>query len=100
MIPNALTRTQSAGTGQTSSAGGALNDPLGVSLRGDSLFVANGDDGNIVQIDVRTGKQVDVDLVDSSGGPPPGSGALFGLWAASGGVYFVDDATNTFNLLH
>jgi hypothetical protein len=39
-------------------------------------------------------------LVDNSGGPPPGAGALFGLIAVTDGVYFVDDATNTFNLLH
>lgn len=32
---------------------------------------------------------------------PPGAGALFGLWAFDGNnIYFVDDATNTFNLLH
>ena len=99
-IPNALFRTQIAGTGRTVFAGGALNDPLGISLAGHNLFVANGDDGNMVQVNVRTGKQADVELVDSSGGPPPGSGALFGLWALPGEVFFVDDATNTFNLLH
>jgi DNA-binding beta-propeller fold protein YncE len=99
-IPNALFRSQIAGTGRTVSAGGALNDPLGVSLIGHDLFVANGNDGNIVEVNIRTGWQVDVDLVDSSGGPPPGAGALFGLWALKGEVYFVDDATNTFNLLH
>jgi len=100
-IPNALVRTQIAGTGSTISMGGALNDPLGVSLSGRYLFVANGDDGNIVEVNTTSGRQVDVILVDSSGGPPPGAGALFGLWALrSGEVYFVDDATNTFNLLH
>src|SRR5580704_8446718 len=76
------------------------NALLGVSLVGSNLYVANGNDGNIVQVNIRNGKQVDVDLVDSSGGPPPGAGALFGLWALRGEVYFVDDATNTFNLLH
>ena len=99
-ITNALTRSKKDGTGVTVSAGGALNDPLGISLVGNDLFVANGDDGNIVEVDIRTGAQMDVDLVDSSGGPPPGSGALFGLWALDDRVYFVDDATNTFNLLH
>jgi hypothetical protein len=99
-IPNALVRTHAAGTGTTVSSGGALNDPLGISLIGHNLFVANGDDGNMIDINVRNGRQVDVDLVDASGGPPPGSGALFGLWALQGEVYFVDDATNTFNLLH
>lgn len=100
-IPRALGRTQTAGTGITVSLGGALNDPLGVSLVGRDLFVANGDDGNIVEVDTKTGQQIDVTLVDGSGGPPPGSGALFGLWGVSNKeVYFVDDATNTFNLLH
>jgi hypothetical protein len=99
-ISNALFRTQVAGTGRTVSVGAALNDPLGVSLVRNDLFVANGNDGNIVEVNVRTGQQVDVDLVDSSGGPPAGAGALFGLWALKGEVFFVDDATNTFNLLH
>jgi DNA-binding beta-propeller fold protein YncE len=100
VIHNSLVRTKPTWKGVTVSKGGAFNDPLGVSLVGRNLFVANGDDGNIIQVDVSTGKQVDVDLVDASGGPPPGSGALFGLWAMNGGVYFVDDATNTLNLLH
>lgn len=100
-ISHALDRTQIAGTGWTVSMGGVLNDPLGVSLVGDDLFVANGDDGKLVEVNVKTGRQVDGDLVDNSGGPPPGAGALFGLWAlGNGDVYFVDDATNTFNLLH
>jgi hypothetical protein len=100
-IPNALFRRDSAGTGATVSEGGALNDPLGLALTPDHHIVsANGDDGNIVETDPRTGKQVATKLVDNSGGPPPGAGALFGLAADSEGVYFVDDATNTFNLLH
>jgi DNA-binding beta-propeller fold protein YncE len=99
-IPNALFRMQVAGTGTTISSGGTLNDPLGVSLSGQNLFVANGNDGNITEVNVKSRRQVDVDLVDSSGGPPPGAGALFGLWALPGEIYFVDDATNTFNLLH
>lgn len=99
-IPNALVRKHPAGTGNTVSANGALNDPLGLSLIGRDLFVANGDDGNLIEINVKTGRQVDVDLVDASGGPPPGTGALFGLWALNREVFFVDDATNTFNLLH
>ena len=76
-----------------------MNDPLGLSLNGHHLFTANGDDGNIIEFNTITGKQVDIDLVDASGGPPPGSGALFGLCATNKGVYFVDDATNTFNFL-
>jgi hypothetical protein len=100
-IPNALFRFRSAGTGFTVSEGGALNDPLGLVLAPNHhILSANGDDGNIVETNPRTGKQVAVKLVDNTGGPPPGSGALFGLIAGSDGVYFVDDASNTFDLLH
>ena len=39
--------------------------------------------------------------LDTSGSPA-GSGALFGLAVAphAAGVYYVDDATNTLNMLH
>lgn len=42
-------------------------------------------------------------VLNSTGSPPPGgAGALFGLAVAphGEGVYFVDDNTNTLNLLH
>jgi hypothetical protein len=38
-------------------------------------------------------------LLDNTG-TPPGAGTLFGLAFASEGLYFVDDGTNTLNLLH
>jgi DNA-binding beta-propeller fold protein YncE len=99
-IPNALFRLFSAGPGLTVSSGGALNDPLGLTIAPNhNLIAANGDDGNLVEINPSTRQQVATNLVDNSGNPP-GSGALFGLTATSAGVYFVDDATNTFNLLH
>ncbi len=100
-VPNALFREDSAKTGFTVSEGGALNDPLGLSFTPNHhLVTANGDDGNLVEVNPENGKQVAVVLVDNTGGPPPGAGALFGLIAVSDGVYFVDDASNTFNLLH
>ena len=99
-IPNALFRFFSAGAGITVSSGGSLNDPLGLTIAPNhDLIAANGDDGNLVEINPFTRQQVATNLVDSSGSPP-GSGALFGLLATPAGVYFVDDATNTFNLLH
>ncbi|HEY4009143.1 MAG TPA: hypothetical protein VGM11_03250 [Acidobacteriaceae bacterium] len=99
-IPNALFRFFSAGTGVTVSSGGSLNDPLGLTIAPNhDVIVANGDDGNLVEINPSTGQQVATKLVDSSGSPP-GSGALFGLVATAAGVHFVDDATNTFELLH
>jgi DNA-binding beta-propeller fold protein YncE len=100
-IPGALFRADSAGIGRTVSAGGFLNDPLGLAVTRDhNLIAANGNDGNLVEINPFRNKQVAEKLVDNTGGPPPGAGALFGLIATHEGVYFVDDASNTFNLLH
>ena len=101
-IPNALQRSTASG-GLTVSAGGALNDPLGLTTapNGDILTV-NGGDGNIVETTQR-GAQVAVKTIDTTAAPPgaAGNGALFGVAipADRGGVYFVDDATNTLNIL-
>jgi hypothetical protein len=99
-IPAALTRFSSAGRGFTLSSGGVLNAPLGLVIapNGDVLTV-NGGNGRIIEI-APTGAQVAWKLIDHSGSPP-GSGALFGLAVKPGhdAVYYVDDATNTFNLL-
>lgn len=97
-IPRPLFRTASAGTGNTVSQGGALNDPLGLTrAENGDLIAANGDDGNLVEV-TPDGQQVATMLVDSSGNPP-GAGALFGLAAVGDMLYFVDDATNTLNIL-
>jgi hypothetical protein len=99
-IPAALTRSSSAGRGFTLSSGGVLNAPLGLVIapNGDVLTV-NGGNGRIVEI-APSSAQVAWKLIDHSGSPP-GSGALFGLAVKPGhdAVYYVDDATNTFNLL-
>jgi len=72
-IHHALIRKTSGRTGRTVSKGGALNDPLGMSLSPNGhILTANGDDGKIVETDPRNGRQVAVKLVDNSGGPPPG----------------------------
>ena len=100
-IPNALLRARSDGTGQTVSRNGALKGPLGVAIapNGDVLAV-NSLNGNLVEI-TPNGSQVAVKKLDTSGSPA-GAGALFGLAVAphGDGVYFVDDATNTLDLLH
>jgi len=108
-IPAAPFRLTSAGTGQTVTSGGVLNTPLGLTVapNGDVLTV-NGADGNIVET-TPGGKQVAKFLLDNSvpspqttPPTPPGAGALFGLAVApdGNGVYYVDDATNTFDLFH
>jgi DNA-binding beta-propeller fold protein YncE len=98
-IDNALFRFHSDGTGRTVTQNGSLNAPLGLVLAPDGhILTVNGGDGNIVET-TPGGKQIATDLLDSSG-TPPGAGALFGLVAVRNGVYFVDDATNNFNLFH
>ena len=102
-IGGALTRTTAVG-GTTVSSGGALNDPLGLAMapNGDILS-ANGGDGNLVET-TPAGGQVAIKMLDDSPAPPGanGNGTLFGLAVVpgGGGVYFVDDGTNTLNLLH
>lgn len=102
-LPHALTRSTSAGTGYTVSTGGALNGPLGLTIapNGDVLTV-NSNDGFIVETTPR-GKQIQQELLDSTGAPPApgGAGCLFGLALIprEAGVYFVDDCDNTLKTL-
>ena len=88
----------------TVTTGGAVNDPLGLAIapNGD-ILTTNGGDGNLVET-MPDGTQVAVKMLDTSPAPPGpnGNGTLFGLAVVPGGsgVYFVDDGTNTLNLLH
>ncbi len=100
-IPNAVLRLSSAGTGFTVSSGGALNGPLGLAIAPNgNVLTVNSGDGNIVET-TPGGTQVAKVTLDTSGSPA-GAGALFGLAVTpqNNGVYFVDDANNTLNLLH
>jgi len=100
VIADALERTSPAGTGRTLSSGGTLNNPLGlVVTAGGEVLTVNGGDGNVTEINPG-GRQVAHAQLDSSGSPP-GAGALFGLvFDPAHGLWYVDDATNTLNLLH
>jgi hypothetical protein len=96
-IPQPFTREVSAGTGTVVSSGGWLNDPLGLAVGGGGNIIAlNGNNGYEVVI-TPSGKQISKFLLDDSGSPP-GAGALFGLAIVGEQIYYVDDATNTFNL--
>jgi hypothetical protein len=100
-IPNALFRRHSAGTGQTVSENGAIAGPLGVAIApGGDILTVNSLNGKLVET-TPGGRQIHVKMLDTSGSPA-GAGALFGLAVApyDNGVYFVDDATNTLDLLH
>jgi len=96
-IRGALTRNGAGGTGRQITQGNLLNQPLGLAIapNGDILTV-NGNDGFIVETTPK-GAQVDSKLIT-----PNGAGALFGLAVLPGlgGVYYVDNALNTLNLLH
>jgi len=100
VIPNALTRRDSAGPGLLVTAGGRLNMPLGLEIapNGDILSV-NGGNGRIVET-TPAGRQVFSRFLNTMGSPK-GAGALFGLAIRPrGGVWFVDDDLNALRLLH
>jgi hypothetical protein len=100
-IPDALFRHGSAGTGVTVSKNGAISAPLGlVTAPNGDILTVNSANGNLVET-TPGGAQVSVKVLDTSGSPA-GAGALFGLAVApcGRGVYFVDDAANTLDLLH
>jgi hypothetical protein len=100
-IPNAMSRESSAGVGATVAENGALNDPLGLTLAPNGhILTVNGNDGFMIETTPH-GAQVATQEVDSTGSPP-GAGTLFGLVVAPGrdGVEFVDDGSNTLDLLH
>lgn len=99
IITHPLDRMTSAGTGTTLTSGGSLNDPLGLIVARNRIFTVNGNDGFLTEI-TAAGVQIATKLLDNTGSPP-GAGTLFGLaFVPSKGIYFVDDGTNTLNLLH
>jgi len=101
-VPGALTRGTSAGTGTTLTSGGQLANPLGMAVapNGD-LLVANSTNGKIVEV-TQAGKQVGEYYADDDiGQEPPGQGDLFDVAVnqAGTGIFFVNDGTNTLELL-
>ena len=103
VIDRALTRTTSAGIGRTLSSGGSLNGPLGLVVTpSGTVLTVNSSDGFITEISPH-GMQVARKQLDNTPVPGslPGAGTLFGLaFDPAAGVYFVDDGSNTLNLLH
>lgn len=98
-IDDAATRTGSAGTGRVVSKDGLLNRPLAMALAPNgNLLVVNGLNGQIVEIDPGTGKQLGAQWVDADEAQtPPGSGDLFGIAMnpTGKGFYYVEDDMNT-----
>jgi len=98
-IPDALTRTTSAGTGRVVTQGGLLSWPLAmVYTPAGHLLVCNGRDGQVVEIDPIAGKQIYSQWIDSDQAQsPPGNGDLFGiaLTPDGEGFYYIEDDMNT-----
>ncbi len=97
-IPNAATRMNSAGTGTTVLENAGLNFPLGLAIQPKGgIATVNGANGLLI-LTTGGGNKFYEKLLDDTG-TPPGAGALFGLQFAPEGLYFVDDASNTLNVL-
>ncbi len=97
-IPDAATRSNSAGAGKEISKGGFLNRPLALAAAPNgNLLAINGLDGYVVEIDPRNGSQVARKLIDGDQAQsPPGSGDLFGIAMNPAGksFYYVEDDVN------
>jgi hypothetical protein len=99
VIRDPLTRTDTSDPGETLSANGFLNGPLGLAVAPNGhILTVNSSDGFIAEI-APDGMQLAHELLDDTGSPP-GAGTLFGLLTVGNrAVYFVDDGSNTLNLL-
>ena len=98
-IPDATTRTTSAGTGREITRGGMLRRPLAMVMAPNGhLLVCNAQNGQVVEIDPVAGRQIFAQWVDTNQAQsPPGNGDLFGiaLTPDGKGFYYVEDDMNT-----
>jgi hypothetical protein len=98
-IPDAVTRSDSAGTGWLVTRDGQLAEPLAMVMTPvGHLLVCNGNNGKAVEVDPISGKQIYAQWVDQNPSQtPPGSGDLFGITMTPDGkgFYYVQDDTNT-----
>lgn len=97
-IPDAATRTDSAGTGREVTKGGMLKRPLAMIMAPNGHLIAtNGLNGQVVEIDPKSGKQIYARWIDPNKAQmPPGSGDLFGIAITPDGkgFYYVEDEVN------
>ncbi len=98
-IPEASTRTASAGTGRVVTKDGFIRRPLAlVTAPNGHLLVVNGLNGQVVEVDPADGHQLYARWIDTDRAQqPPGSGDLFGMamMLDGEGFYFVQDDMNT-----
>jgi hypothetical protein len=97
-IPDAVKRADSAGTGKLVTEKGLLQWPLALATTPDGhLLACNGKNGQVVEVDPKTGKQIYGQWIDSDQAQsPPGNGDLFGIAMKPDGkgFYYVEDDTN------
>lgn len=97
-IADALTRSDSAGTGREVTKDGLLKRPLAlIQAPNGHLLAVNGRNGQVVEVDPLAGKQLYAQWIDANQAQtPPGNGDLFGLAikADGSGFYYVEDEMN------
>ena len=97
-IDNATTRTDSAGLGRTVLKDGLLKRPLALIMTPQGhLLACNAVNGQVVEADPISGKQLYAQWVDANPAQsPPGNGDLFGLaiMPDGRGFYYVEDDVN------
>ncbi len=103
-IPDAMTRTTDAGTGRDLTKDGFLKRPLAmISAPNGHLLVINGTNGQIVEVDAATGRQLYAQWIDPNRAQqPPGNGDLFGvaMTPSGDGFYYVEDEIAALALAH
>lgn len=98
-IWDASTRTTSAGIGRIVTHDGLLQRPLALATaRNGHLLVTNALNGQVVEVDPASGRQIYAQWVDTDKAQtPPGNGDLFGIAMTpqGDGFYYVEDDMNT-----
>ena len=98
-VDNATTRTASAGRGRTVVEGGLLRRPLALTMAPNgNLLVTNANNGQVVEVNPSTGKELAAQWVDADEAQsPPGNHDLFGIAMDPDGTgfYYVEDDVNT-----
>jgi len=98
-IPEATTRTTSAEELREVTKEGFMRRPLAMAMAPNGhLLVNNALNGQVVEIDPESGKQLYAQWIDNDKAQtPPGNGDLFGIamTPAGDGFYYVEDDVNT-----
>ncbi len=98
-IADAATRPNSAGTGREITKAGLMKRPLAMTMAPNGhLLVCNALNGQVVEVDPATGKQLYAQWIDTDQAQsPPGNGDLFGIVMTPDGkgFYYVEDDVNT-----